>query len=68
MNLTTVRNKGGDLVAMNRTGSIVVQDSKGRELERHAVVYGATIKVERRAGDRAGCRCSSSTTRTTSPS
>jgi DNA-directed RNA polymerase subunit beta' len=45
VNLTTVRNKAGDLVAMNRNGSIVVQDSKGRELERQAVSYGATIKV-----------------------
>jgi len=46
MNLTTVRNKRGDLVAMNRNGSIVIQDSKGRELERQAVSYGATIKLE----------------------
>jgi len=44
-NLTTVRNKAGDLVAMNRNGSIVIQDSKGRELERQAVSYGAIIKV-----------------------
>ncbi|MFQ5702312.1 MAG: DNA-directed RNA polymerase subunit beta', partial [Acidobacteriota bacterium] len=45
MNLTTVRNKQGDLVAMNRNGSIVVQGPKGRELERQAISYGATIKV-----------------------
>jgi len=45
VNLTTVKNKAGDLVAMNRNGSIVVQDSKGRELERQAVSYGAIIKV-----------------------
>jgi DNA-directed RNA polymerase subunit beta' len=44
-NLTTVRNKDGDLVAMNRNGYIVVQDSKGRELERQAVSYSALIKV-----------------------
>ncbi len=45
VNLTTVKNKAGDLVAMNRNGSIVIQDSKGRELERQAVKYGAIIKV-----------------------
>ena len=45
VNLTTVKNKAGDLVAMNRNGSIVIQDSKGRELERQAVSYGAGIKV-----------------------
>ncbi len=45
LNLATVRNKAGDNVAMNRSGSVVVQDSKGRELERHAVTYGAIIKV-----------------------
>ncbi|HET6371696.1 MAG TPA: DNA-directed RNA polymerase subunit beta' [Candidatus Polarisedimenticolia bacterium] len=46
LNLTTVKNKAGDLVAMNRNGAIVVQDGKGRELERQAVSYGASIKVE----------------------
>jgi DNA-directed RNA polymerase subunit beta' len=43
--LATVQNKDGDLVAINRTGILVVQDPKGREKERHAVVYGATVKV-----------------------
>ncbi len=46
LNLSTVKNKDGDLVAMNRNGAIVVQDAKGRELERQAVSYGAIIKVE----------------------
>jgi DNA-directed RNA polymerase subunit beta' len=41
----TVSNKEGDLVVMNRNGAIVVQDPKGRELERHVVVYGASLKV-----------------------
>jgi DNA-directed RNA polymerase subunit beta' len=45
INLATVQNKDGDLVAINRTGLLVVQDPKGREKERHAVVYGATVKV-----------------------
>jgi len=45
LELKTVQNKDGDQVVMNRTGHMVVQDPKGRELERHAVVYGATLKV-----------------------
>ena len=45
INLQTVRSKGGDLVVMNRNGSIVVVDAKGREKERYAVVYGAHVKV-----------------------
>jgi DNA-directed RNA polymerase subunit beta' len=41
INLQTVKSKSGDLVVMNRNGSIVVVDDKGREKERYAVVYGA---------------------------
>ncbi|HTC95533.1 MAG TPA: DNA-directed RNA polymerase subunit beta' [Terriglobales bacterium] len=44
--LQTVRSKTGDLVVMNRAGSITVLDEKGREKERYAVVYGAKLKVE----------------------
>jgi DNA-directed RNA polymerase subunit beta' len=46
INLVTVRSKSGDLVAMNRNGSIAVIDEKGREKERYAIVYGAKLKVE----------------------
>src|SRR5207244_10169037 len=35
----------GELVVMNRQGTIVVVDEKGRERERYAVVYGAKVKV-----------------------
>jgi DNA-directed RNA polymerase subunit beta' len=45
-NVSTVRNKKGDLVVMNRSGALVIQDQKGRERERHAVVYGAKLKVK----------------------
>jgi len=45
-NLTTVLNKEKDLVVMNRSGALIVQDAKGRERERHAVVYGAKLKVK----------------------
>ena len=44
--LSTVRNKDGQFVAMNRNGSVAVVDDKGRERERYAVVYGARIKVK----------------------
>src|SRR5436309_7006010 len=45
-NVTTVKNKKGDLVVMNRSGALIIQDAKGRERERHAVVYGAKLKVK----------------------
>jgi DNA-directed RNA polymerase subunit beta' len=45
-NLTTVKDKRGDLVVMNRSGALIVHDQKGREKERHAVVYGARLKVK----------------------
>jgi DNA-directed RNA polymerase subunit beta' len=46
INLTTVRSRQGDLVAMNRSGSIAVVDERGREKERYQVIYGARLKVE----------------------
>ena len=45
-NLNTVKDKRGDLVVMNRSGALIVQDQKGRERERHVVVYGARLKVK----------------------
>ncbi len=46
INLQTVKSKTGDLVIMNRNGFVAVQDEKGREKERYAVVYGARLKVD----------------------
>src|SRR5205814_322467 len=43
--LQTVKSKTGDLVVMNRQGSIAVVDEKNRERERYSVVYGARVKV-----------------------
>ena len=43
--MQTVKSKTGDLVVMNRQGSIAVVDDKGRERERYSVVYGAKVKV-----------------------
>jgi DNA-directed RNA polymerase subunit beta' len=35
----------GELIVMNRTGSLVVVDPKGRDRERYPIVYGAHLKV-----------------------
>jgi DNA-directed RNA polymerase subunit beta' len=43
--LRTVRNREGDLIAMNRNGSILLIDERGRESGRYQIVYGATLKV-----------------------
>jgi len=45
INITTVRNKNGELIAMNRNGILAVVDEKGREKERYQVVYGARLRV-----------------------
>ena len=43
--IQSVEKKDGSLVVMNRTGAVVIQDAKGRDVERYAVVYGATLRV-----------------------
>ena len=43
--ITTVRNKSGHLVAMNRNGILGIVDEQGREKERYQVVYGAKFRV-----------------------
>src|ERR1700688_3890868 len=43
INVTTVKNAKGELIAMNRNGIIAIIDEKGREKERYPVVYGAKI-------------------------
>jgi DNA-directed RNA polymerase subunit beta' len=35
----------GQLIVMNRNGSLVIQDEKGRDRERYPIVYGARLKV-----------------------
>jgi DNA-directed RNA polymerase subunit beta' len=45
INLSTVRNKGGDGVVMNRNGELALVDETGRERERYPIIYGAKIKV-----------------------
>ncbi|MGE0705972.1 MAG: DNA-directed RNA polymerase subunit beta', partial [Vicinamibacterales bacterium] len=44
--MQAVQAKDGNLVVMNRAGSLVVQDAKGRDRERYPIVYGARLKVK----------------------
>ncbi len=46
LNLNTVRNREGELVAMNRNGEISIVSESGRERERYIINYGAKLKVE----------------------
>ena len=46
LNLQTVRDKEGFLIAMNRNGMLAIVDDKDREKERYTVVYGAKLKVD----------------------
>ncbi len=46
INLTTVKNREGLHVVMNRNGAIAIVDSKGREREKYSVVYGAKLLVK----------------------
>jgi DNA-directed RNA polymerase subunit beta' len=44
--LQVVEAKDGALVVMNRSGSLIVQDQKGRDRERYPIVYGARLRVK----------------------
>jgi DNA-directed RNA polymerase subunit beta' len=46
INISTVKNREGLLVVMNRNGSIAIVDGKGREREKYSVVYGAKLRVK----------------------
>ena len=46
LNLKTVKTAGGDLVVMNRNGTIAIVDDKGRTKDAYQPVYGARLKVE----------------------
>ncbi|MEW6456220.1 MAG: DNA-directed RNA polymerase subunit beta' [Acidobacteriota bacterium] len=45
INLSTVKNKGNDLVITNRNGYVAIVDEKGKEKEHYQIVYGAKLKV-----------------------
>ena len=44
-NLRTVEDRHGNLVVINRAGTVEVGDGEGRVLESHPVVYGARVKA-----------------------
>jgi DNA-directed RNA polymerase subunit beta' len=44
--LQTVKNRRGEIIAMNRNGALTIMDDRGREVARHQIVYGAHIHVE----------------------
>jgi DNA-directed RNA polymerase subunit beta' len=44
--LQTVKNRRGEIIAMNRNGALTIMDERGREVARHQMVYGAHILVE----------------------
>lgn len=53
-NLKTVEQANGNLVAVSRSGELVVQDAQGGEREHYKVPYGATITVRDGAAVKAG--------------
>jgi DNA-directed RNA polymerase subunit beta' len=46
LNIQYVTNRDGDLVVMNRNGTLIIADESGREKERYSVAYGALLKVK----------------------
>ncbi len=66
--IQAVEAKDGSLVVMNRNGSLVVQDEKGRDRERYPIVYGAKLRVHEGAARSSRARCSSNGIRTRSRS
>ncbi|HEX5874573.1 MAG TPA: hypothetical protein VFY60_07975, partial [Pyrinomonadaceae bacterium] len=46
LELQTVKSRKGERIAMNRNGSLVIIDDRGREAARYQIVYGAHILVE----------------------
>ncbi len=46
LELQTVKNRRGEIIAMNRNGALTIMDDRGREIARHQIVYGSHIQVE----------------------
>ncbi|MGH9902859.1 MAG: DNA-directed RNA polymerase subunit beta', partial [Pyrinomonadaceae bacterium] len=46
VDLNVVKNRRGEIIAMNRNGAVIIMDERGREVARHQIVYGAHIHVE----------------------
>ena len=49
INMKTVEQASGNLVAVSRSGELAIADARGRERERYKLPYGAVIRV--RSGD-----------------
>ena len=43
--LNTIKSRDNDIVAMNRNGEIIIQDTTGREREKFGIPYGAFVRV-----------------------
>ncbi len=46
VDLITVKNRKGEIIAMNRNGALIILDERGREVARYQMVYGAHIHIE----------------------
>jgi DNA-directed RNA polymerase subunit beta' len=46
VDLQTVKNRRGEIIAMNRNGALIILDERNREVARYQIVYGAHIQVE----------------------
>ncbi|MCA1659176.1 MAG: DNA-directed RNA polymerase subunit beta', partial [Verrucomicrobiaceae bacterium] len=44
--LNVVKNRRGEIIAMNRNGALTIIDQRGREAARYQIVYGAHIHAE----------------------
>ncbi|HYG82224.1 MAG TPA: DNA-directed RNA polymerase subunit beta', partial [Pyrinomonadaceae bacterium] len=45
VDLQTVKNRKGEIIAMNRNGALTIMDERGREVARYQIVYGAHLHV-----------------------
>ncbi|MGB7923047.1 MAG: DNA-directed RNA polymerase subunit beta' [Pyrinomonadaceae bacterium] len=43
--LNVVKNRKGEIIAMNRNGALTILDERGREVARYQIVYGAHLHV-----------------------
>ncbi len=43
--LKTIKSQRGEIIVMNRNGSLIIQDENGREKEKYQVIYGAKLLV-----------------------
>jgi DNA-directed RNA polymerase subunit beta' len=46
VDLNVIKNRRGEIIAMNRNGALTIHDERGREVARYQIVYGARLHVE----------------------